>query len=62
MRTDASWKCINAPEYMAHDKQMLGVIGDARIRYPQIVDGGKRLTGNLHDAAFDDSGWKPQSW
>ncbi|MHB9029719.1 MAG: alpha-L-rhamnosidase-related protein, partial [Candidatus Latescibacterota bacterium] len=57
VRTDASWKCITAPEFLAHDKQAVGVIGHARIRYPQVVDGGKRISGDLHDAAFDDSGW-----
>ncbi|MFA6471481.1 MAG: alpha-L-rhamnosidase C-terminal domain-containing protein [Candidatus Latescibacterota bacterium] len=58
IRTDASWKCITAPEFLAHEKQSVGLIGDARIRYPQVVDGGKRLAGNFSDPAYDDSGWK----
>jgi len=36
--SDASWKCLKAPEYEEHDKQILGVIGDRRIRYPVIAD------------------------
>jgi len=57
--SDASWKCLKAPEYEEHDKQILGVIGDRRIRYPVIADGSKVITGNLHDPTFDDGSWKP---
>ncbi len=56
--TDASWKCITAPEFLAHDKQAVGVIGHARIRYPQVLDGGARLPGDIHSPSFDDSSWK----
>ncbi len=58
IRSDGSWKCITAPEFLAHEKQVVGVIGDARIRYPVIMDGGKRFSGDVNDPAFDDSAWK----
>ncbi len=57
--SDTSWKCLKAPEYVEHDKQIPGVIGDRRIRYPVIADAAKTLSGNLHDPAFDDSSWSP---
>ena len=58
VRTDASWRWLTAPEFTAHEKQIVGITGDHRIRYPQIVDGRKVLAGNVHDAAFDDSSWR----
>ena len=58
INSDASWRCISAPEFVPHGKQVVGVIGDPRIRYAQIVDGRKMLDGNVHDAAFDDGSWK----
>ena len=58
IKTDASWKCITAPEFLAHEKQVVGLIGDARIRYSQVVDGRKRLSGNPNDPAYDDSAWE----
>ncbi len=57
INTDASWRCITAPQFVAHDKQIPGVIGHYRIRYPQIIDARKRPGGNLHDPGYDDSAW-----
>lgn len=56
--TDASWKCITAPEYLPHEKRIVGIIGDARIRYPVIVDGGKRLSGDINDTSYNDAAWQ----
>jgi hypothetical protein len=57
VNTDASWRCLKAPEFVEHDKQIPGVIGDKRIRYPVIADGRKAIEGNIHDPGFDDSTW-----
>lgn len=59
VNSDASWRWFKAAEFMEHDKQIPGVIGDKRIRYPVVADGGKMITGNLHDPTFDDGAWKP---
>jgi hypothetical protein len=56
--SDASWRCSTAPQFAPHEKQVVGVIGDPRIRYAQIIDGRKAIAGDLHDPAFDDSGWQ----
>ena len=58
VRTDASWRWLTAPEFAAHDKQIVGITGDHRIRYPQIADGRKSIAEDMHDAAFDDSSWQ----
>jgi hypothetical protein len=58
IKSDDSWRCITAPEFVPHGKQVVGVIGDQRIRYAQIVDGRKMLGGDINDAGFDDSVWK----
>jgi len=56
--SDGSWRCIRAPQYFEHDKQIVGIAGNApRIRYPQIVDVQKRLTGDIFSPGFDDSRW-----
>jgi hypothetical protein len=55
--SDSSWKCTKAPEYVEHEKQIPGVIGDKRIRYPVIADGAKAISGDLNDPSFDDSAW-----
>ncbi|HUV40307.1 MAG TPA: alpha-L-rhamnosidase C-terminal domain-containing protein [Sedimentisphaerales bacterium] len=57
VKTDTSWRCIKAPEYVAHENQIVGLIGDRRIRYPQIVDMRKALPGDIFAADFDDSSW-----
>ena len=57
-RTDATWRWITAPEFAAHAKQIVGITGDQRIRYPQITDGREVISGDIHDAAFDDSSWQ----
>lgn len=57
INSDATWRCKTAPQFVPHDKQMVGIIGDPRIRYPLIVDGRKTIEGDLHDPAFDDSSW-----
>ena len=57
VQSDANWRCMTAPEFMPHEKQTVGVIGHARIRYPQIVDGRKAFPDNPHDSDFDDRAW-----
>lgn len=57
VNTDATWRCLRAPEFAEHDKQVVGVIGDPRIRYPQIVDGRKTPPDDIHRPGFDDSAW-----
>lgn len=57
LNTDSTWRCTQAPEFMPHDTKIVGVIGDSRIRYPQLIDGNKAISGNLHDPTFDDTGW-----
>jgi hypothetical protein len=56
LKSDANWRWLTAPEFLAHERQVVGVIGDQRIRYPQIVD-GRKMPGNLNDAGFDDRKW-----
>lgn len=56
--SDGTWKCFQAPEYESHECQVIGIAGNApRIRYPQILDAGKEIQGDLHNPAFDDSRW-----
>ncbi len=58
IRSDASWKCLQAPQFLPHEDQVIGIAGDApRIRYPQILDARKELSGSIHTTAFDDSQW-----
>ncbi|MBN2474621.1 MAG: hypothetical protein JXB62_08430 [Pirellulales bacterium] len=57
VRSDASWRCLEAPEFARHAKQVVGVIGDHRIRYPQIIDGRKTLGSEVHAPSFDDGAW-----
>ncbi len=57
LKTDTSWRCKTAPQFAAHDKQIVGITKDPRIRYPQIVDARKRLDGDPNDAGFDDGDW-----
>ncbi len=58
LQTDATWRWITAPQYAPHEKQIVGVIKHARIRYGLIVDGRKNhIQSIVHDPAFDDSGW-----
>ncbi len=61
IRSDASWRWITAPEFMPHDKQVVGVIGDKRIRYAQVIDLRKTLPGDVHSPDFDDGGWQQAS-
>lgn len=58
IQSDASWRWITAPEFLAHEKQVVGIIKHARIRYAEVVDGRKVFAANVHDPAFDDSDWK----
>lgn len=59
LSSDASWRVLRAPEFMAHDKQILGMTppGVTRIRYPVIVDGRKAFGVDVHSPDFDDNGW-----
>ncbi len=57
LKSDGTWKAAAAPEFARHGKQVVGVIGDERIRYPQIVDGRKMIGPAVHDPAFDDADW-----
>lgn len=51
------WECAEAPEFLPHGTQIMGVIGDARIRFPVVMD------GSLHDPAVKTGGgglnWRP---
>ena len=58
LATDASWKWRVAPGFAPHDKQIIGINGNApRIRFSMLVDAGTLLGPEVHDAAFDDAGW-----
>jgi len=57
LKTDTTWRCRQAPEFFAHDKQIVGVIKHPRIRYPQIIDGRKMPGRDIHDPGFDDNAW-----
>ena len=57
LKTDDSWRWLQAPEFSRHEKQVVGLIGDPRIRYPIILEGQHALPANLHTADFDDSLW-----
>jgi hypothetical protein len=58
VKSDPSWRWITAPQFVQHDKQVVGVIGDRRIRYPQIVDLRKEICGDILSPDFDDSDWR----
>ena len=57
VRSDASWRCRRAPEFAAHDKQILGLNTHPRIRYPVLVDGQQALGDAIHRADYDDRSW-----
>ena len=59
LRTDSTWRWRSAPEFAAHEEQIVGVTGDHRIRYPEIADGRRALPDDVHSPAFDDTGWQP---
>ncbi|HEY3342068.1 MAG TPA: hypothetical protein VGK81_08625, partial [Anaerolineae bacterium] len=56
--TDDTWRWLQAAEFYAHTKQVVGLIGDPRIRYPILFDGQHSLPAALHDADFDDALWR----
>jgi len=56
-RTGPSWRYLQAPEFTVHADQVIGLIGDARVRYPVVLDGRKAPGQSIHGAGFDDSGW-----
>ena len=58
LASDNSWRCIRAPQFVQHDRQVVGVNGHRRIRYPQVIDGRKVFAGDLHNPGLDDSTWK----
>ena len=43
--TNSSWRCAVAPEFIQHEQQIVGVIGDLRVRFPIIIDGRKIIDG-----------------
>ncbi len=55
--SDTSWRCLTAPQFLPHEKQVVGLIGDRRIRYSQVVDLRKAPTGDVHSPDFDDRSW-----
>jgi hypothetical protein len=57
--SDASWRWMVAPEFLAHERRILGVNTHQRIRYPVVIDARKRLGGDVHSPGFDDRAWKP---
>ena len=58
LRTDSAWRWLAAPEFAPHHEQIVGITGDHRIRYPQIVDGARMLPDAIHSREFDDSAWQ----
>jgi len=58
IHTDTSWRWKVAPGFQPHDKQVKGVIGDDRIRYPMIIDGGKVIGSEINRPSFDDTNWE----
>ena len=57
VKTDDAWRWLPAPEFVMHDQQVVGLIGDPRIRYPIVIDGQNKLPPNLHEPDYDDSLW-----
>jgi len=57
--SNASWRWMVAPEFLAHERRILGVNTHQRIRYPVVIDARKRLGGDVHSPEFDDRAWKP---
>ncbi len=57
--SDAAWRWTVAPEFLAHERRLLGTNTHQRIRYPVILDARKQLAGDVHSASFDDRDWKP---
>jgi hypothetical protein len=57
VESDASWRWMIAPEYLAHERRILGANTHQRIRYPVVLDARKRFAGDVHAAEFDDHGW-----
>eukprot|EP01116_Phalansterium_solitarium_P019929 TRINITY_DN5738_c0_g2_i4.p1 TRINITY_DN5738_c0_g2~~TRINITY_DN5738_c0_g2_i4.p1 ORF type:complete len:710 (+),score=121.51 TRINITY_DN5738_c0_g2_i4:516-2645(+) len=53
----AGWRVVRAPEYVQHTEQIVGLTGDHRIRYPQIIVAANALPGNIHDPSYNDSAW-----
>lgn len=47
LNSNTSWQTAEAKHFLEHDQQIIGVIGDLRIRFPLIID------GNLMDATLD---------
>ncbi len=58
IHTDTTWRWKVAPGFQRHDKQIHGVIGDDRIRYPILIDGNKIIGTEIHHPRFDDSNWQ----
>jgi hypothetical protein len=58
VRSDSSWRWMTAPEFLAHERQLVGLNTHARVRYPVVVDSRKSVSGDMHDARFDDKAWR----
>jgi hypothetical protein len=61
LSTGDGWRWTQAPEFAEHSQQVVGLIGDPRIRYPLIIDARNGIRGNIHAPTFDDSDWQPTS-
>lgn len=56
--TDDTWKWTTAPQFLRHEKQIIGIAGNApRIRFPVVMDGREELPGDLNSPDYDDSSW-----
>ncbi len=58
--TNSSWETAVAPQFIRHEQQIIGVIGDLRIRFPVIID-GSLIEENLSDVDYQPSqsmNWK----
>lgn len=59
LHTDSSWQCAVAPQFTHHEQQIIGVIGDLRIRFPVIIDGAMVPKG-LSSPDYEES--PPLEW
>jgi hypothetical protein len=57
INTDDTWTVLPAPEFEPSMDQITGVTGDARIRFPEVIDGTKVPDRKLWTAGFDDHTW-----
>ncbi len=57
--TDTSWRTARALQFIEHEQQIIGVIGDLRIRFPVMIEGGLKVE-NLCKPSYRES--PPLDW